>query len=831
MQGFPIGNGDLGAMLWTSGSQINLTVNKVDTWDDGPDGDFQNWDDPAAEDKQTTLRGCGKIVLDFGLPFWDVRYLKEFRGGLRLSDATAHLSAESPFGTTELDAYVSQEFQTLVVRGRTISREPIRQSVLLERFGSRSFGHWFSVVNRDAELGLSGTQTSVENERIIIRQQLRTLSFVVAMAVVMDSPACSESPKLLHSRAAKCAFGAATAIGFTVFLSVATSENVEDPHYEVNRRLDAAIAAGEQKIAENHAKTWREFWSRSYVGIPDSYLANIWHLSLYLAGSSSRGASPPQFCRGLWGTNHDFVPWYFIFHWNTQWSLLPLDAADHSELAEPYLQFRSEQLCKAINYAKNHGFPGALFVDVSERRGYQDLETNGNHTPGLQIAMDFWRHYQFTGDKKFLNEQAYPLMREVGKWCLGTLRIGEDGIYHPTPGTVYESFTVMEDAITDLAMLRSFLPALAAAAEILHTDEFRPEELREIVSRLADFHLVDLEPDEVLRQDCKLSPPGGQAKVFAVGYDAKFQGWRRSRIAEYYGIPDAEFAPVYPAGILGLKDEGTDEFAAALTQIRIHPFGEHASGAHGGLQKGEIVGCQWCMGWCPVPIVAARLGLKEEMVALLHDHVKSWQIYPQGFGHYGPYAFNQRDKHNYYHTYKVRDASNPDKTFPLSGWDFRHFSNEAMPIVASAISEMLLQCHEGIIRLCPAVPHDWEVAFTLVARGGFKISTEKQNGRIEWVWIESRLGNDIAMESPWSGASRLYVWRSDLRGQAMPESPRILQVEIGSPVTFSTSCGACYLVGVDPELVSGWTEEEIPAETNMSPKMLEPAILGKERQF
>ncbi len=37
LQGLPIGNGDLGALVWVEGSRVRLAINKVDTWDDGPD--------------------------------------------------------------------------------------------------------------------------------------------------------------------------------------------------------------------------------------------------------------------------------------------------------------------------------------------------------------------------------------------------------------------------------------------------------------------------------------------------------------------------------------------------------------------------------------------------------------------------------------------------------------------------------------------------------------------------------------------------------------------------------------------------------------------------
>lgn len=837
MQGLPIGNGDLGALVWVEGSRVHLAINKVDTWDDGPDANFHNWAS-AEEEHQTTLRGCARLTLDFGLPFWDVQYLKDFHGRLRLADATVALRANSPFGQSEVRAYVSQKHRTLVVRAETTASEAIRQWATLARFGSRAFAHWYAKVNRDASIGLSGTQTQVENGRIIIRQQLRTLRFVVAMALAPDAGSCS-SAELLHSRAAQYELSAALRLGYTIYVTVVTSENASDPEAEARERLDAAIADGEAAIAVRQADDWKEFWCRALVQLPDSYLANIWHLTLYFANSSSRGASPPHFCRGLWGWNHDFLPWCFYFHWNMQWYVWQLHPADAGELAEPYLRYRFEQLPKAIAYAREvHQCAGAFYADVAERRGYQDLTPNEIHTPGPQIAMDFWRHYQFTGDHDFLRERAYPVMRAVAEWYLSTIRLDDDGRYHPMPGNVYESTVTMEDPITDLVMIRSLFPVVAEAAEILNATDVDRKRLLQIVDRLVEQPFAELRPDEQCEKDGKTvhscglgaGKPVLSPKVLVAGFDPKTKQWMRNRIAGqdggYYGIPDAELAPVFPSGVVGLKDRGSELFAALVTQVRLHPIGADsmrkerspsmASGADG-----------LCFGWCSVPIVCARLGLKEESVAMMRDHVALWQLYPQGFGHYGPYSINQRDKNQYYHTHQVRDASAPEQseqTSPFAGWNFRHFSNEAMPIVAAAINEMLLQSHEGIIRLCPAVPDDWEVAFTLLARGGFKVSAQRQGGGISWVWIESRLGNKVSLENPWPEAARIFVWEDQ-------KLTRTLTIEHGAPIAFETRRGGSYLLGCDSNLVNDWKETALEVSTNEQPRKLGLAMLGKERQF
>jgi alpha-L-fucosidase 2 len=52
--------------------------------------------------------------------------------------------------------------------------------------------------------------------------------------------------------------------------------------------------------------------------------------------------------------------------------------------------------------------------------------------------------------------------------------------------------------------------------------------------------------------------------------------------------------------------------------------------------------------------------------------------------------------------------------------------------LTAAIAEMLLQSHEGEIKLFPAIPKHWKnLKFSgLVARGGGEVSAELKNGEI-----------------------------------------------------------------------------------------------------
>ena len=97
--GFPVGNGDLGAMAWTPPDKLFFQINKTNTWDDAPEGMFSPWEDrnnPGKSELFTSLRSCGQLMIEPGLPAFDWMYLEDFEGRLSLSDAQASWKAKGP---------------------------------------------------------------------------------------------------------------------------------------------------------------------------------------------------------------------------------------------------------------------------------------------------------------------------------------------------------------------------------------------------------------------------------------------------------------------------------------------------------------------------------------------------------------------------------------------------------------------------------------------------------------------------------------------------------------------------------------------------------------
>jgi hypothetical protein len=83
---------------------------------------------------------------------------------------------------------------------------------------------------------------------------------------------------------------------------------------------------------------------------------------------------------------------------------------------------------------------------------------------------------------------------------------------------------------------------------------------------------------------------------------------------------------------------------------------------------------------------------------------------------------------------------------------------EYLGVHLSVMNESLLQSYNDKIRVFPALPTDASLVtrFTLAAKGGFLVSSEREAGDIKYVGLKSSSGNPATVENPW-GATAVQV--------------------------------------------------------------------------
>lgn len=130
-EGFPLGNGDLGGMVWNTNNGIEVQINKNDLFDQ------------TCEENRSTLRGGARLNIDLGAPGFEWMYLDNFDGRLSLQNAEVTLNAKTPFMESNINSWVAHGKNVWCFQVKTKSFDALKYGtkfrISLERWGSRAF--------------------------------------------------------------------------------------------------------------------------------------------------------------------------------------------------------------------------------------------------------------------------------------------------------------------------------------------------------------------------------------------------------------------------------------------------------------------------------------------------------------------------------------------------------------------------------------------------------------------------------------------------------------------------------------------------------------------
>ena len=857
--GMPIGNGDIGALLWCDDRKIIIAVNKCDLWDDSPYDEIQG---KEQDEERTSLRHACRIIIDFGMPVFDTFYLKDFNGRLRLQDGCIVLQLDTPFGSLSAEFFVAYDKNVICARVRTDFGADDGVKVTLERYGSRNYSYWFAYQKRDPSIGLGNTDTACKDGNLLLKHKLTTGPFVCALRPVGEG---------FRTKRRTCYMASAIAEvcpkEFTFFATVTTPLDARYDEAYAMSVLDAAAAEGFDALLAHNEACWKKFWEVSFLETDDDYLDNLWHLSMYYACCGQRGRYPGRFINSLWGWNRDVQPWNYYFHWNQQEAYWGLNAAGHHELCDAYLNYRFACIPLAEKTAREwYGVSNALFVsDIADRNGLNSRYFGdwANHTPVGEIALDFWRQYRYTCDLQFLKEKALPYMLGAARFMASLFVKEPDGRYHAKGGTPYEGDDVLYDVVTEVSVAKALFPAVMTALALTGQTDPDAAIWQEMAEKLADYALVELDPcmtrdngdgTYTLQRGVFEGGTVNATKVISVGRfdqgmqpfheDMKYNGEYlcdynalkgkyiphfmpvkgdlskpamdgvtvirkalveggvapnakpQSVLRAVWGHPQATICPVFPSNVVGLKDRGTDLFDAAVTTAKT--IRSHTTSSNS---------------WDPEPIVLARLGLTEEVDTYLYEFPSNWQFYNNGFMHYGPTIGFLPVANLPFARTMVLNAENPEAPkFCAETFPFRHMGLEPLGVLSATMNERLLQSHDGVIRIAPAYGKR-SARFKLHAVGGFEVMAQIREGEAEFVAIRSRFGKPLRLENPWQAA---------FCGDVCYEEKEIC---------LATEAGATYVF--TPTAEANFASEAEAPEANRAPKARPDrfAMLGMERCF
>lgn len=204
---------------------------------------------------------------------------------------------------------------------------------------------------------------------------------------------------------------------------------------------------------------------------------------------------------------------------------------------------------------------------------------------------------------------------------------------------------------------------------------------------------------------------------------------------------------------IGYPDQQT---AITTWNVRPHPYGNVWSNDH---------------------VHAARLGLGEQAFQGMRTMLQKYQNYPNGM------------------------TNNTNGVFEYLG------------IHLAAMNESLLQSYNDKIRVFPAVPNDASFAgkFTLLAKDGFLVSSEREAGEIKYVGLRSLHGKQARVVNPW-GTQQLRVRRTS--------DNAILATSSANEVTFATAANTGYVVERTAKPLSSYSSTTLTGSANQGVKSL-----------
>ena len=793
-EGFPLGNGDLGGMVWNTNTGIEVQINKNDLFDQ------------SHEEDRSTLRGGARLTIDLGAPGFEWIYLDDFEGRLSLQNAEVSMNAKTPFTENNINTWVTpgKNVWSFQIKSKNIGHleDGTKVRVSLERWGSRAFPGWYGYFSKDTKSGIGSTKTLINGNDLVLEESFQGIHFSVVCRILGEEMV----PEIISTNRLELnSVDKHTKRDLTLIVSVVTSNESENPTKSAIQLLDEFESQTVVKEKELHQDWWRNFWKQSFVHLQDDYIENIYYLRRYLMASSSQGKFPVVFNGGLWTWNHDVRNWVTPHHWNTQQQYWGLCAQNDCELMLPYLNTYFDLMPKAEEHSKKRGAESSiLWSEAHDFFGsmtfWEREDMLNNFTPASQMAGLFWEYYQFTSDTAFLAQKAYPFMKKAAEFYVQKLqRDSLKNEYFMFPSQPYENprSNNLRNPVTDRNVIISNFSNCIQAARLLKTDQAKIKQWQHILDNLwpIPYQTVSIEGEVIAHA---WYPDGS---IFP---KAEERGRWLSHMS-------ASTSSVFPANLIGIDQKNTREFNAMVNMIN------HRSPDVNAIS--------------PEPIVAARLGMGNNVLNMMHNGIRRLQHFPQGLFYNIDHWYNlsiymdslktpditaQRD-----YIYDER-SHYPNK---LPAKPFIQAGLETHSIYGAAINEMLIQSNEGKIRLFPAVPDGWESSFTLLARGAFLVSSElKNDGTIPGVHIESRKGNICQLVNPWPGSEISIV--------GLSESKDLVKYKMieKNVIVFKTSPGQKYLIV--PKRNQRKLEQTVyESSPNNSPKAFYEAVLGKGRNY
>jgi len=512
-EGLPIGNGAMGAMVTGGIATDTLQFNEKSLWTGGPGSAGYAMGLPSEGKKedlakvQALLNAKGRVAPEeiaaiLGQPVSGYGDYQSF-GELKLRFDHAPTAAKAYRRSLDIGrALASLSYEDGGVRYRRQYFASYPAGVIVVRLSA----------NRPGKIGFTAVLAAPDNRSVAIAAKDGRIT---EMGALKDNGLHYEAQLQITAKGGACHDnddGSVTVLGAdsaVLILSAGTNYAVryptyrgDDPHISITAKVDAAAGQSYTELLAAHERDYRILFGRvalNFGGVLPNKPMNAvvadygkgdaasdlalealyFQYGRYLLLASSRQGSLPANLQGVWNASAT-PPWNDDYHVNInlQMNYWLADVTNLSEAGMPFYDFVDSLVppgrVSAERIFGSKGWTVFLNTNIWGFTGVIAWPTAfWQPEAGGWLASQYYDHYRFTQDKRFLETRAYPVMKEAAQlWLDALVTDPRDGMLVVSPSYSPEHGPFSVGAAMSEQIVYGLFGDTAEAARLVGDDSF-----------------------------------------------------------------------------------------------------------------------------------------------------------------------------------------------------------------------------------------------------------------------------------------------------------------------------------------------------------------------
>ncbi len=421
-EAIPLGNGMTGILMWGEGSELKLSVDRADLWDNREVLDTKK--DTYAKIIEWQGQGKHKKIYEiFDKPYDTIAYPTKLPGGRLVVNLGRgnkldefSLSFKTGVGQATFKNKQTRELELFFAQKDPVAflRFPSELGITLDNLywvlpGESRSGTTSNGTGVFADLGYPATREEVKNGiKFFIQETTTEFTYMLGAKFIDDE---------------------------TLAIFILTTPSGEDLFAEAQTFLAGVVAKGVESHKSESLAWWENYNAESSVQIADEGIAHQYYFTKYLLGAGGRKGAPPIPLQGVWTADtNGLPPWKGDFHWdlNMQMNYWPVFMSGATEQADAYTKFLMDLMPKFQAFSRDFygvvggiAIPGVMTLGGGAMGGWLQYSLSPANT--IWAAHHLYWQWKYENDFEFLSEQAYPFLKGIGILFEGLLKPNAKG--------------------------------------------------------------------------------------------------------------------------------------------------------------------------------------------------------------------------------------------------------------------------------------------------------------------------------------------------------------------------------------------------------------------